>query len=115
MKAYNVEGNELIKGFISPDFFIYKIEIEKFNELLKEREYMMKTFKKLNKNIKYVSIIGEIKISHKSAFKNNDQRKDYITFIQKAKATLNEEELVLMYVYDQSYKLFKEDKPKEID
>ena len=114
MKNYKVDKNELLKGFISPDFFIHKIEVEKFNELLENRKYMMKTFKKLNTNKKYVSIIGEIKISHNSAIKDSKQRKDYITFIQKAK--LFEEELALMYVYDQSYKLFKTDKkPKEID
>ena len=32
MENYKVDKNELIKGFISPDFFIHKIEVKKFNE-----------------------------------------------------------------------------------
>ena len=114
MKNYKVDRTELLKGFISPDFFIHKIDVNKFTELLENRKYMMKSFKKLKANTKYVSIIGEIKISHNSAIKDSKQRKDYITFIKKAK--LFEEELILMYIYDQSYNLFKTDKePKDTD
>ena len=113
MENYKVDKNELIKDFIVPDFFVHQIEVEKFNELLENRKYMMRTFQKLNTNKKYVSIIGEIKISHHKAFKNNSQRQEYIKFIQKANSS--EEELVLMYVYDESYKLFKTDAPTNIE
>ena len=44
----------------------------------------------------------------------DDQRKAYTSFIQKE--VLEEgEQLLLMYVYDQSYKSFKKDKPNELD
>ena len=108
MNHYNVDKSELTKNFIVPDFFIHKIEVEKFNELLEKRKYMMRTFQKLNTNKKYISIIGEIKTSRNSVFKSSNQRKDYIKFIQIANSS-KEEELVLMYVYNESYKLFKED------
>ena len=110
MKSYKVNAFELSKNSIVPDFFVHKIEIEKFNELLENRKYMMRTFQKINTTKKYISIIGETKVSHHSAFKNNNQRRDYIKFIQIANLQ-KEEELVLMYVYDESYKLFKEDSP----
>ena len=110
---YHVLPIELSKGSIAPDFFVHQIEVTKFNELLENRKYMMRTFQKINTNKKYISIVGEIKMSHNRAFKDCDQRKDYITFIQKAKSS--EEELVLMYAYDESYKLFKEDKPRKTD
>ena len=112
-KYYHVAPNELLKEYIVPDFFVHKIEVAKFNEFLENRKYMIRTFQKIDSKKKYISIIGEIKLNHSKAFKNNDQRKDYITFIQKAKSP--EEELALMYVYDESYKLFKEDKPKKTD
>ena len=113
MEYYNVDQKELTESGIAPQFFVYQIEVEKFNKLLEERKYMMKTFQKMNTNKKYVSIIGEIKVSHRKAFKNNSQRQDYIKFIQKAISS--EEELVLMYIYDESYKLFMEDKPNKTD
>ena len=115
MKHYKVNSNNINnKRSIEPDFFVHKMEIKEFNELLTKRSYMIRTFEKLNPDVKYVSIIGEIKIGHKRAFKMNDQRKAYISFIQKA-AIKEGEKLLLMYVYDQSYKLFKEDEPNESD
>lgn len=113
MEKYKVDPKELSKKTIIPDFFVHKIEIEAFNSLLENRNYMIKTFQKINANEKYVSIIGEIKISHSKVFKNNNQRLDYIKFIKKAISS--EEKLVLMYVYDESYKLFMDDTPKETD
>jgi len=113
VKYYNVDELVLTKNSIIPDFFVHKIEVKKFKELLENRKYMMRTFQELNTNKKYISVIGEIKISQNYVFKNNNQRKDYIKFIQNANST--EEELVLMYVYDESYKLFKEVSPKNED
>ena len=115
MSCYKVTPNDINnKTSIEPDFFVYKMEAEKFKDLLEKRSYMIRTFQKLEPGVQYVSIIGEIKIGHKRAFKWDDQREAYITFIHKA-ALEKGEKLLLMYVYDQSYKLFKEDKPNEKD
>ena len=114
MNNYEVIPIDIGMPSIEPDFFVHKMEVVKFNELLKKRSYMIRTFQSLKPDVKYVSIIGEIKIDHKRAFKMDDQRKAYTSFIDKA--TLKEgEKLLLMYVYDQSYKLFKEDVPNESD
>ena len=70
MKNYKVNRNDINnKPSIEPDFFVHKMEVKEFNELLKNRSYMIRTFEKLNLDVKYVSIIGEIKIGHKRAFK----------------------------------------------
>ena len=99
---------------IEPDFFVKKMKAENFKDLLEKRSYMIRTFQKLEPEVEYVSIIGEIKIGHKRAFKWDDQRQAYNSFI--SKATLKKgEKLLLMYVYDQSYKLFKDDKPNAFD
>ena len=114
MNNYEVIPNGIDKPSIEPDFFVHKMEVAKFNELLKNRSYMIRTFQSLKPDVKYVSIIGEIKIGHKRAFKMDDQRRAYTSFIHKA--VLKEgEKLLLMYVYDQSYKLFKEDEPNKLD
>ena len=43
----------------------------------------MLTYKyKISDNQKFISILGEIKTTPKSAHKNIDQRKDYIKFVQ---------------------------------
>jgi len=115
MSNYKVTPNDINnKISIEPDFFVNKMKAEKFKNLLEKRSYMIRTFQELEPEVEYVSIIGEIKIGHKRAFKWNDQRQAYISFISKA-AVEKGEKLVLMYVYDQSYKLFKEDKPNEKD
>ena len=115
MSYYKVTPNDINnKTSIEPDFFVYAMKAEKFKDLLEKRSYMIRTFQKLELGVEYVSIIGEIKIGHKRAFKWNDQRQAYISFISKATVKKGEK-LLLMYVYDQSYKLFKEDKPNEKD
>lgn len=114
IEYYKMNLLELINYSVLPDFFIFRMKMEKFKKLLEDRKYMMRTFKKLNENKKYVSIIIEIKVSHKRAFKNNGQRKDYFKFVEKA-IIPDDEELILMYIYDESYKLFKEDKPQNED
>ena len=60
-------------------------------------------------NRKYISILGEIKTTRKSAHKNNDQRKDYINFIQEVNNLEKEEFMVLLYIYDHSFYSFKEE------
>ena len=115
MSNYKVTPNDINnKILIEPDFFVNKMKAEKFKDLLGKRSYMIRTFQNLEPGVEYVSIIGEIKIDHKRAFKWDDQRQAYISFISKA-AVEKGEKLLLMYVYDQSYKLFKEDKPNEKD
>ena len=115
MFNYKITPNEINnKISIEPDFFVNKMKAEQFKVLLEKRSYMIRTFQKLEPRVEYVSIIGEIKISHKRAFKWDAQRQAYISFISKA-AIEKGEKLLLMYVYDQSYKLFKEDEPNEND
>ena len=115
MSNYKVTPNNINnKISIEPDFFVNKMKAEKFKNLLEKRSYMIRTFQKLEPGVEYVSIIGEIKIGHKRAFKWDTQRQAYISFISKATVATGEK-LLLMYVYDQSYKLFKEDEPNEND
>ena len=61
---------------IAPDFFVYRMEKSKFIKLLKERKYMMKTKYEVPENIKYISIIGEIKMSRKKALKRSKKKKN---------------------------------------
>ena len=107
MESYGVDKNKLEKEFIIPDFFVHRIKVEEFKELLKNRSYMMGFGGKITENVKYISIIGEIKSSHHQAHKNTSQKRDYISFIKNA--NLIDEQLLLMYIYDESYKLFKKD------
>ena len=111
-KYYKVDVNKLMKNFIAPDFFVHRIETAKFFELLDERRYMMKANDKLKIEKAYVSIIGEIKTSHNKAHKKTKQKEDYIIFIKNAVLS-KDEELLLMYVYDESYQLFKQDTIKD--
>lgn len=112
LKYYKVDVNKLMKYFIASDFFVHRIETIKFFELLNERGYMMKTNDKIKIEKKYVSIIGEIKTSHNQVHKKTKQREDYITFIQNANLS-KDEELLLMHVYDEFYQLFKQDTIKD--
>ena len=108
-KYYKVDKDKLTKEFIIPDFFVHRIEAKKIKELLDKRSYMMKYSNKINKE--YISIIGEIKSSHHQAHKNSPQKIDYITFIKNADS--KDEELLIMYVYDESYQLFQKDIAKK--
>ena len=113
-EKYNMSDIKFEKGFIAPDFFIYKIEVKKFFEILKQRSYMMRTSYEMNTKIKYISIIGEIKISHKRAHRKDKQKADYLIFTKDAK--LSEGEVILlMYVYDESFQLFKQDLSNKLD
>ena len=63
---------------------------------------------KINKNKKYISIIGVIKKAYYyQASKNISKNNDYLSFIKKAYS--KDEELLLMYIYDESYKLIVKD------
>ena len=105
---YKVKKDNLDKRFILPDFFVHKIESEKFFELLDKWSYMMSFNYKINKNKKYISIIGVIKKAYYyQASKNISKNNDYLSFIKKAYS--KDEELLLMYIYDESYKLIVKD------
>ena len=110
---YNLSNIKFGKGFIAPDFFIHKIWVKEFFEILKQRSYMMRTSYKMNTKINYISIIGEIKSSHKNAHKSDKQRNDYLQFTQKAKSS--EEDILIMYIYDEYFQLFKQDLSNKLD
>ena len=84
LNSYNIDPSKLIKNSIFPDFFIHKIERDKFMSILRERSYMIKTKYIIPEKAKFISIIGEIKVSYNSVCKNNNQKKDYLTFIKLA-------------------------------
>ena len=105
---YKVKKDNLEKRFILPDFFVHKIESDKFFEILDKWSYMMSFNYKINKNKKYISIIGIIKKSYYyQSYRNFSEDKDYLSFIKKAYS--KDEELLLMYIYDESYKLIVKD------
>ena len=113
---YRIDYSLLKKRDIIPDFFVHKIHIEKFLQILSERKYMMLLRNNIPKDKKYISIVGEIKTSRTNAHKNDDQRKDYITFINSVNILNNssnsDELLIMMYIYDISFLSFKNE---EID
>ena len=109
---YKVKKDNLEKRFIIPDFFVHKIESDKFFEILDKWSYMMSFNYKINKNKKYISIIGVIKKAYYyQASKNISKNNDYLSFIKKAYS--KDEELLLMYIYDESYKLIVKDTNKK--
>ena len=115
---YN-DKNEIIKYIsnyydknitIEPDFFVHKMEKNKFIQLLNERKYMMRTNYQISENIEYISIFGEIKISRKikkETFKNSNQKLNYKTLLEEISNDI--EKMIVMYLYDNSFFLFKED------
>lgn len=110
-KYYKIEYSSLIKGDIKPDFFVYNIPVEKFLSILNKRKYMMLLRHNIPNDKKYISVVGEIKTTRNKAHKNNTQRLDYLTFINLAnnlnKSSNSDEFLVMMYIYDISFSLFK--------
>ena len=94
---------------IAPDFLVHKMEKNKFIQLLNERKYMMRTNYQIAENIEYISILGEIKISRKTkneTFKNSNHKLNYKTFLEEV--SNDREKMIVMYVYDNSFFLFKE-------
>ena len=82
-RIYKIDYSKHYKKNISPDFYVYKIENKKFFELLKSRENMMilKNKNNIPENIKYISILGEIKSSYRYCYSYDEQRYDYEMFI----------------------------------
>ena len=110
---YKIDPDDLEKKFIAPDFFVHRIEVKYFLEILENRSYMMRTNYTINKKKKYVTIIGETKMSHHQTHKKCSQKRDYLKFIKLANSF--DEELLLMYVYDESFQLFKKDLIDKLD
>lgn len=108
-KVYEKPYQSINKKFIAPDFFVYKIPTKKFFELLKSRNYMLIYNYKIPYNQEFISILGEIKTSRKRAHKNIDQRIDYIKFVEEVNNLKRNEFMVLLYIYDQSFCLFKDE------
>ena len=79
---YSMAYQSISKDFIPSDFFVYHIPIQKFLNLLQSRNYMLICKNKIPTNQKFISILGEIKSTRKSAPKNTKQREDYIKFVQ---------------------------------
>lgn len=118
---YKIDYTLLKKGNIIPDFFVHKITIEKFLRILEERKYMMIFLKNnIPKDKKFISIVGEIKTSRFHAHKIDNQRQDYLAFINSVNTLNNssnsDEFLVMMYIYDFSFASFKkEEKDYNVD
>ena len=110
-EIYKINYSQLFKKTISPDFYVYKIEFEKFFKLVKSREYMMilKNEENIPTNIKFISILGEIKSSYLSCHIDDEQRHDYETFINLVNELKTDEYIILMYIYDNSFKFFQKD------
>lgn len=110
-KKYNIDFNKLIKKKIAPDFFVFRMEKKDFFNLVKSREYMMKLHyeDKIPKKAKFISILGEIKSSFFSCHTENIQRADYETFIDLANELNDDEYIILMYIYDNSFSYFQRD------
>ena len=81
-ETFNMAYQSINKDFIPPDFFVYHIPIQKFLNLLQSRNYILICKNKIPTNQKFISILGEIKSTRKSAPKNTKQREDYIKFVQ---------------------------------
>ena len=108
---YKIDYAQLSKKTISPDFYVYKIKYEKFFKLVKSREYMMvlKNESNIPTNIKFISILGEIKSSYLYCHIDDVQRKDYEKFIDLVNQINTDEYIILMYIYDNSFKFFGKD------
>ena len=107
---YKIDYNLLTKKSINPDFLIYKIPKDNFFEILEERKYMMIMKYNIPDDKDYISIIGEIKTRTHSAHKNSYQRQGYLNFINLVNSSNQSNEfLIMMYIYDESFSLFKKE------
>ena len=108
---YKIDYSLLKKGDILPDFFVHKIPMDKFLQILEERKCMLLLRNNIPKDKKYISIVGETKTSRSNAHKKDDQRQDYLTFINSVNNLNNssnsDEFLIMMYIYDISFLLYK--------
>ena len=100
------ESKDINSSELKPDFLVYDIKKEKFFQIIENRNYMMYNKKfEIPNEIDKISILGEIKISKKTA---GNQFQKYKLFIKNYKKKY----FVLMNVYDTSYKTFFENKKK---
>lgn len=107
---YKIDYDSLSKKCVNPDFLVYKIPKNNFFEILDERKYMMIMKYNIPENKKCISIIGEIKTRRNSAHKNSHQRQDYLNFINLVNSSNQTDEfLIMMYLYDESFSLFKKE------
>ena len=88
---------------------MYKVPTKKFFDLLKCRNYMLIYKYKIPDNQQFISILGEIKSMPKSAYKSIAQRKAYINFVQNVNNLKTNEFMVILYIYDHSFSLFKDE------
>ena len=108
--TYKINYDSLSKKIINPDFLVYKIPKNNFFEILDERQYMMIMKYNIPEDKEYISIIGEIKTRNRSAHKNSYQRRDYLNFINLVNSSNKTNEfLIMMYIYDESFSLFKKE------
>ena len=108
--TYKIDYNLLTKKSINPDFLVYKIPKNNFFEILEERKYMMIMKYNIPDDKDCISIIGEIKTRTHSAHKNSYQRQGYLNFINLVNSSNQSNEfLIMMYIYDESFSLFKKE------
>ena len=109
--VYPIDYNQLSKKKIKPDFFVHKIEYKKFFEIIESRKYMMKLHyeDKIPENVNYISISGEIKSTYKNAHIEEKQILDYEKFVELVNNSSNDEYIILMYIYDNSFNYFQYD------
>ena len=106
--TYKIDYDSLSKKYINPDFLVYKIPKKNFFEILDERKYMMIMKYNIPEDKEYISIIGEIKTRRYYNHKNSYQRRDYLNFINLVNSSNKTDEfLIMMYIYDESFSLFK--------
>lgn len=110
-KVYKIDYGQLHKNNIYPDFFVYKIEAKNFFDLIDSRKYMMILHHKNNipENAKFISILGEIKSSYNGCHSPSLQNEDYEKFLESANQLKNDEYIILMYIYDNSFQFFDRD------
>ena len=109
--VYKIDYDQLHKNNIYPDFYVYKIEAKKFFDIIKSRSYMMILHHENNipKDAKFISILGEIKSSYNFCHSPSLQNQDYEKFIKFANRLKNDEYIILMYIYDNSFQFFDKD------
>jgi len=105
---YKIDYDSFSKKYINPDFVVYKIPKKNFFEILDERKYMMIMKYNIPEDKDYISIIGEIKTRRYSNHKNSYQRQDFLNFINLVNSSNKTDEfLIMMYIYGESFSLFK--------
>ena len=112
---YKINYDLFKKRTIVPDFFVRGIPIAVFKEILNSRNYMFYTRYNIPSDKIKITVLGETKSSYNHAHKNSTQRKDYITFANEVNKSGIDEFVVIVYIYDQSFQLFKAEPNKNTD